>query len=225
MTPLYVGPSWAVRSYNTSNGDEQWYTSILKETQINALNLASEGSSNRTHLEIIQNTLTFHRRPIIWIYCEPLLDLKYYTGTDYPDLIQREDWLEIRKSINRHILEDIAALNVPIALLGSHSDVVDCEYPNITVIEPSYQKYLCDSAGIQWNCLGWGPEQMHKSILNNGHLRPSFSLIDAIVDTYGVWKKLELHGFFYDVHPTRLGVEKFSQAIRSKLHEWYDKHL
>jgi hypothetical protein len=224
MTLLYAGPSWAFQSYNTQDGNEPYKTSVFKELQLSAINISKPGGSNKQQLDYIKTNSRYRNNPVIWLYCEPLLDLKHYKGIEYHELIEREDWLSIRKEVNVTILNEINDLGVPVAIIGSHSDVTDCSLPNIEIIEQSYQKCLCDVARIPYNCLGWGPEMMHKSILLHGNLKPTRSLVDEISKTYNVWKQLESNGLFFDVHPTVNGVVEFSAIIKSKLDIWCKKY-
>jgi hypothetical protein len=223
MIPLYVGASWAHRSYNTDDESEDWHTSIRKETRINILDLSVPGTSNRWHIENIKSNPAYQNRPILWIYCEPLFDLTYYTGMTEVDLIEKEDWLDVRKYVNQKILEEIDTLEVPVGLVGSHSDVFDCNRKNLEVLLSSYQKTLCDIAGTQYDFLGWGPERLHKAILNNGNRRPSYSLVNEMSKTFAGWKRLEILGLFYNVHPNRGGVELFSNILAPHLQEWCSK--
>jgi len=225
MIPLYVGPSWANRSYDTHDDSEPWHTSIRKKTSINVLDLSKESTSNQWHINNIKSNPEYQNRPIVWIYCEPLFDVTYYTGLTDVDLIEKEDWLEIRNHVNQKILDDINALDVPVALIGSHSDVFDCNKKNIEVLWPSYQKTLCDLAGIPYDFLGWGPEILHRNILYNGrHLKPTHSLVDEMSKTFAGWKKLEILGLFYNVHPNKRGVELFSKQLAPRLQQWCSQH-
>ena len=50
MNILYVGPSWAARSYDTPDASESDYTSLYKELSLqnlNIINMSQAGASNQ----------------------------------------------------------------------------------------------------------------------------------------------------------------------------------
>jgi hypothetical protein len=137
--------------------------------------------------------------------------------------IQSPDWNEIRSSTNKKILKEIADLDHPIALIGSQSDIVDCDYSNIEVIHPSWQKFLASTCDVQLD-MGWGAEIAHKIIISNPSLKPGHSMVDAISDTFSSWHKLEMNFLFQICHANVLGNQLFAKEIKDPLFNWLAKY-
>jgi len=138
-------------------------------------------------------------------------------------LIQSPDWNEIRSSTNKKILKEISELDHPVVLIGAHSDIFDCNHSNITVIHPSWQKFLADTCGVKLN-FGWGAEVAHKFIISNPDIKPSYSIVDAISDTFNSWHKLEMNHLFQICHPNVLGNRLFAKEIKDPLFNWLEKY-
>jgi hypothetical protein len=137
-------------------------------------------------------------------------------------LIQSNNWIDIRSSTNNKILKEIANLNHPIALIGAHSDVVNCEHSNIDIIHPSWQKFLASTCETKLD-MGWGAECAHKIIINNPSIKPSYAIVDAISDTFNSWHKLEMNHLFQICHPNILGNQMFAKEIKDPLFNWLAK--
>jgi hypothetical protein len=227
MKPIYIGPSWAVRSYNTPDDTDTEITSIAKELQLDTINLATCGYSNRLLLQKLQkylkNNPQYKNSPIIWFYSEPFTDSWWYENCPEETFIQSPDWREIRSSTNKKILQEIANLDHPIALIGSHSDIFDCNHPNIEVIHPSWQKFLTNICNVQLD-MGWGAEIAHKIIISNPSIKPSHSLVDAVCDTFSSWHKLEMNSLFQICHTNILGNQLFAKELKDPLFKWLAKY-
>ncbi len=211
---LYIGPSWAVRSYDTVEGSESNYTNLLMELNLNAVNLAQRGWSNMQCLDCIKDyTSSFDA--ILWVYCEPILDVLH---KNKKNLIESNNFWELRNNINADTLSMINQLNCPVGLIGGHSDIVDCDsYNNITAIHPSWQKFLANYVGINLEH-GWGAEVAHRyAMYEFKNSRPSKDMINKTADTLNIWTQLELLGVWRGVHPNKKGNQLFAKEITSNV--------
>lgn len=216
---LYVGPSWANRSYDTPMGDETDYTNIYRELKLDVVDLSLKCSSNLNFLERLDKNKAGNYKQkykgIIWVYCEPLLDV-----INKQVCLESENFWNLRSECNQYILNQINNLDVPVAIIGAHSDIVDCNYSNITVIHPSWQKFLADYCNFNLTH-GWGCEVGHRFIVEEfPDAKPSKSAVDYISDTWASWCKLDLNRVFCWCHPNRLGTELFANEIKSNLLSW-----
>lgn len=128
-------------------------------------------------------------KPIIWVLCDPFARLYYNTLKNemcWPHYKEDEivfkhvkvehflntffkskDYLEERKKLLHADLEDMNNLGMPIGILGAHSDIdyEDVEpYENITVLEPSWQKVLCNHSGVRPMEPNWGADFVHQTL-------------------------------------------------------------
>lgn len=216
---LYVGPSWANRSYDTPQGTETNYTNLVKELDLSVVDLTGPNNTNQYFLDKLDknrpNSYDKKFDAIIWVYCEPILD-----ADDQKSLIQSEKFWEIRKEINQSQLKRINDIGVPVAIIGAHSDVVNCNYSNISVIHPSWQKFLAEYSGTSLEH-GWGCEVGHRFIVDKfPDAKPSKSVVNYVSDTWGVWCKLDLNRVFCWCHPNRFGTELFANEIKFNLLAW-----
>jgi hypothetical protein len=227
MKPIYIGPSWAVRSFDTPDDTDTEITSIAKELELDVINLSSLGHSNRMLLQKLKSYLKQNPQaksnPIIWFYSEPFIDAWWYEDCPEETFIQSPDWYELRSSTNKKILKEIANLNHPIALIGAHSDIVDCDHSNIEVIHPSWQKFLASTCDVELDC-GWGAEIAHRIISNNPGIKPSYGIVDAVTDTFNSWHRLEMNHLFQICHPNILGNQLFAKEIKDSLFGWLSKY-
>ena len=226
MTPIYIGPSWAARSFDTYDDTDTEITNIAKELKLEVIDLATPAHTNYRLLRKLQSHLinnpNHKNRPIIWFYSDPILDAWWYEDCPMENIIQTKEWRNIRESVNVKILQELSELNHPIALIGSHSDVWNCNHPNIEVIHPSWQKFLADTCNIRLN-LGWSADVAHRIIVGNPHIRPDYDIVDAVSDTFGSWHKLEMYNLFQNVHPNIRGNKLFAQEIKHNLFSWLSK--
>lgn len=211
---FYIGPSWAVRSFDTVEGSEENYTNLLKEWNIDARNLSKLGLSNENCLGIIRRQSLDNCKGIIWVYCEPILQVEHEFKQA---LIEDEDFWAAREKINQQTFKWMNELNIPIGLIGGHSDIVHCNQPNIEVIHPSWQKFLADEVGVDLEH-GWGAEIAHRyATYEFPGTTPSWACVDLICDTFTSWTKMELTGMFRGCHPTKKGNELFAKEIKSNI--------
>lgn len=226
---MYIGPSWALRSFaipgeNPPTSNDVLgldYTNLAHELELDVINLAEFGFSNLTCYNRILN----YPKPydgVVWIYCEPIRDLGYNNSATIQDFITSANFWEIRKNINDVILKKMAELECPIALIGGHSDIEDCNYSNITVIDSSWQQFLAREADVDLP-VGWGADVAHwKMFTKYPNLHPSKPLVELVCDTLDSWNKLQKKDLFMWVHPNRRATELFAGHIKSRLNTWLD---
>lgn len=213
---LYVGPSWAFRSYDTATGTELEYTNLALELNLNVVNLSKPAADNSSCLRQV-SSYTEPYDGIIWIYCEPITEIINNDIEQGKRFVESDNFWQIRKELNQHTLKKINHLNKPVALVGAHSDIEDCNYDNITVIHNSWQQFLAKAVGIP-PLNGWGAEIAHRMIVKNyPKVKPTRELVIATSDTLKFWNKLEMKGVFNSVHPNRKGTEMFAKEISTNV--------
>lgn len=222
---LYVGPSWAVRSFSQHSEDYpqpgENYTNLALELELDVVNLAQFGFSNQRCLNIIKN----YNEPydgIIWIYCEPIKDLDKLGHPTVENYLQSQNHLEIRLEISQKILRSANELGQPIAVIGAHSDVENYNLDNITIIHPSWQQFLSNSVNISLNSrnIGWGAEVAQNYIGAYKNIKPAVSLVELTYDTLSAWEEMEKQQVFCGCHPSRKGNELFAKHIQKNVQSW-----
>jgi len=221
----YIGPSWALRSFDTPEGSEEKFTNLTLELKLDVTNLADFGTSNISCL----NKLLYenqHRKfdAVIWVYCNILHDIPQLLPITKRQFIESENFWSIREEANQQILAKINNLYCPVALIGASSDIVNCDYPNITVIHPSWQKFLADQVGVKLEH-GWEAEVAHRWILQDERgANPSRELVFKTSETLRAWNKMDMLGVFNFCHPNRKGNELFAKEIKSSVYSFIN-HL
>lgn len=227
---IYTGPSWANRSYDPPGSWEDANpTSLSKEWNIPCVDVSLPASRVIDRLVAVRQCLNNDALPVVWIYHEPIRCLKEATGMSLLDFVKRPDWRTIWDQCNQYCLEKINSLGVPVLLIGAHSDVVGCDYPNLTVGHDSWQKWLAERSGLAIDndeiCVKmhdggdyklshcWGAELVHKFIYENPKIDPSKELVDAVLDIFFFWKHLEKSDLFFDVHPNRRATQQFAEYL------------
>lgn len=225
---IYTGPSWAYTSYDVPNSEADLNpTSLAKEWQIPCINLSRPGRRIVESVELVRQAED--KLPIIWIYGEPSLNLKEATGMEHKEFIQRSDWLDVWKECNQWCLNKINDIGLPVLLIGAHSDIVDCDFSNITIGHDSWQKYIAKLAGLKIDnktvyvkmddggdysfdrC--WGAETVHRIIHEHQDIDPSQGITNAVWDIFYFWKELEKSNLFFDVHPNKQGNKLFAEFL------------
>lgn len=212
---LYLGPSWAVQNFEPEQSNNP-QTNLCQELQIKAQNLSSLGSTNWENYLVAQKQKSYDA--IVWIYCEPILDIETFKISSVNNFLQSENFWDMRAEVNARILEKLNSLGCPVALIGAHSDIVDNNYNNLYTIHPSWQKFLCERINLNIST-GWGAEIAHRWFLRR-QITPSRNLVDLITETFDAWKKLEENNLFYEVHPNYYGTTLFAKHIQSQLYNW-----
>jgi hypothetical protein len=230
---LYTGPSWAKNSYpvdaTTTNLAQQW--------GFDHIELAYPGQGNHTCFLKLQAKKYPTDMPIVWLYCEPLLSLTQATGMNMNDFVVSENWQSIRETCNQYCLDLINSLPNPVFLIGAHSDIVNFNNHKSTlqIGEASWQRWLAQQSGLVVDDsihvtpqdggnydfdLCWGAELVHKFLHENPNIDPAASLLDAVWDVYYFWQYLEKQGWFFEVHPNRLGNVKFAEFLEPKIKQF-----
>lgn len=222
MRYVYTGPSWAKSSFPLDDDS----TNLAKLWKIPHIDCSQFGSSVLNRLRAIKH---YSNLPVIWVYNEPLSDMQEITGMSPADLLVNQQWKKHREDCNQYCLEQISKLNRPILLIGGHSDVENCNFANIRVAHPSWQKFIAKQAGLNVNdgtitgtfdsgtefkvnqC--WGAEIMHRHMFERPSTNPVHSLVESIWDTFFFWKEIDRLGWFHDVHPNRQATESFAEYL------------
>lgn len=224
MRFVYTGPSWAESSFPINATS----TSLANEWGLDYINCAKSGSTVLDCVNAVN--LLPSSLPIVWIYNEPLGCLTEATGLSNKQLIERKDWKDVWEECNQFCLNKIAGLNRPVLLVGGHSDIVNCNHPNITVGAESWQKFLANAAGMSienqqvhvkmddggdftvQHC--WGAEVIHRFMHEHPDINPSTEIANAVWDIFFFWKELEKADLFYEVHPNKHGNELFAEFLK-----------
>lgn len=167
--------------------------------------------------------------PIVWIYHEPLGCLTEATGLSLEQFLTAPNWQALREDCNQFCLEKISGLGRPVLLLGGHSDIVNCDRPNITVGASSWQKFLAQQANMPVDQgsvfvkmqdggdfffnLCWGAEVIHRTMHQHPNIEPTVTLVNAVWDVFFFWKELEKANLFCDVHPNIRANQEFAKKV------------
>jgi hypothetical protein len=219
----YTGPSWAASSYPIEDKNA---TNLAKLWNIPHIDQSAPGTNVLQNLENLKETTG----PVVWLYNEPISLIKHVCKLNLSDLLIRDDWQDIWKECNQFCLKSIAKLGRPVLLIGSSSDIVDCDYENIVVGHKSWQRFLAEQAGmitrkgkinVKMDDGGsfsfrhcWGAELVHKTMHENPNIEPNKSLIDSVWDIFFFWKQLEKYDLFNDVHPNLRANELFAKHTK-----------
>lgn len=222
---LYVGSSWAQRSFDSPDGSETDYTNLMRELKIDVIDVSKPSATNFECISLIKRYKT-QIQAVIYVYCEPFGDLicRPQCYEQEKQMLTNPGFFQARQVIDQEILQSIALAtkNIPVALIAGPSDIENCNYSNITVVHPSWQKFLSDAVGVNLN-IGWAAEIAHRELMHKfKHLNPSDELIDAISGQFDAWHKMELKRVFNWCHPNRKGNELFAGEIKSTMQTWLD---
>ena len=213
---IYSGPSWALQSFDTSQGREPNPTSILQEWGLAHIadNVSGRGSNFVRQFRHFTDT----DLPIVYVMCEPLAahdnNTKRFNKYYHKYNGKWQELWQHRQELNQQQMHQLAQLPNRVAVIGAHSDVSDVP-DEITVIDPSWQNYLRQLAGLDTG-YNWGVEVLHRQMFGSNrhidlHPKASRFIVDLIHDQFEVWKALEKHNLFCDVHPNRRANELYAQ--------------
>jgi hypothetical protein len=223
MNYAYTGPSWAKSSFPV----EVDSTNLAKEWAIPHVDLSKFASSVLDNINTIKQAKT--NLPIVWVYNEPLANLNQATGLSFDKLLVDDNWKQHRNACNQYCLEQISKLDLPVLLIGGHSDIKDCNFSNIRVVCASWQKFIANKAGLNIvndtmegsydsgtkfavaDC--WGAEIIHRHMFENPTIDPTKTIVDSIWDTFFFWKEIERLGWFHDVHPNKRATQSFAEFL------------
>jgi hypothetical protein len=218
---LYVGSSWASRSFDTPDGSEKDYTNLASELNLPVVNLSKLGISNMEILDIIKNYKKEYDA-VIWVFTEPLTD-PTWDATKMKDFFESENFWEMRLELMQNSFKYIASIGCPVALISGSSDIINCNHDNITVIHTSWQKFLAKSVNVDLQH-GWGVDTAHRMLMMDAQdIVPSMAVLDLVSDTFKSWHQLELKRVFNWCHPNKNGNKLFATEIAQSLNAWIDK--
>ena len=250
MHTLYLGPSWAVQSFETPTGDsDPVKTNLAQELELtNYTSLAQCAASNLDQLKDVQKFMRQHPElapfKILFVTANTLQDgyknlgisriefAKYFLTSDAPETIV--------KSLEQEFYQQLNALDVPVALIGAHTDVICESHDNITVIHPSWQNFLgqlCDNPPIsQKSFYGW-PAEIANLWLQGMYVpeyglpvkfdlggNPSHEVVFFIDRVVSNWTTMRKNKLFEGVHPNIRGNQLFAREIKQSVNNWLDKY-
>jgi hypothetical protein len=246
MHTLYLGPSWAVQSFESIHGlDDPVKTNLAQELELNNYtSLALYAKSNLDQLYDAEEFMQLHPElapfRIVFVTANSLQDAHKISKVSEAEFAQSfltsSDPIDIVKTLEQQFYRKLNSLDVPVALIGAHTDV-ECEsFDNITVIHPSWQNFLGQRCGLN-SFYGWSADVAHRWLRGiiipeygppehfELETRPSKAVVDEIHKLYNFnWKILEKNKLFTWSHPNILGNQLFAREIQQSVNNWIDKH-
>jgi hypothetical protein len=244
MHTLYLGPSWAVQSFETLHGDDPIKTSLAQELGLkNFTSLAACGDSNMAQIDAAREFMASHPElapfRAIFITSNSLQDSDCLVDIPRVDFakqfITHDDVLHLIRDLELKFYCALEDLNIPVALIGAHTDVIENNWSsNITVIHPSWQNFLAEQCSLN-SFFGWPAEIAHlwlslQVVPRHGPVMsfdcdqlPSKSAVFEINHAMSVWKKLERSRLWCGAHPNIRGNQLFAQAIGDLVNQWLEK--
>jgi hypothetical protein len=246
MHTLYLGPSWAVQSFESVHGlDDPVKTNLAQELELtNYTSLALYACSNLDQLqsaqEFMQQNSELAPFRIVFVTANSLQDAHKISGVSQVDFarafLTSADPMRTVKILEQQFYRQLNALGVPVALIGAHTDVEDESFGNITVIHPSWQNFLGQRCGLN-NFYGWAADVGHRWLQGivipeygpPEHFKlgtkPSKVIVDEVHKMLSVyWCKFEKNKLWSGVHPNIRGNQLFAQEIKQSVNNWLDKH-
>jgi hypothetical protein len=244
MHTLYLGPSWAVQSFETPLGNDAVKTNLAKELNLqNYVDLSRCGDSNMNQLSMAKQFLQENQGPAraVFITSNSLQDSETLLDTPIEDFARyfmcQSDPVAVIKTVETKFYQHLCDLNIPVALIGAHTDIVDYAWPDhITVIHASWQNFLLEQGRISTpRFFGWAAEVAHRWLHNRieGRQGPEYTLdlevpvsndvVFCIDQAFTLWSKLERRRLWSNVHPNIRGNELFAQAIGDLVNQWLEK--
>ena len=246
MHTLYLGPSWAVQSFESTHGsDNPVKTNLAQELELtDYTSLASYANSNLDQLQEARIFIQQHPElapfRILFITANSLQDGHKISGVSQVDFarafLTSADPINIIKTLEQQFYRHLNNFGIPVALIGAHTDV-ECEsFDNITVIHPSWQNFLGQQCGLS-SFYGWSGDVGHR--LLHGIVIPDYgppehfelgtdpspAVVDEIHKLCNInWKILEKNQLFKGCHPNILGNQLFAREIKQLVNNWIDNH-
>ena len=240
MHTLYLGPSWAVQSYESLYGyDDPVKTNLAKELNFNNYTqLAHYGDSNLTQLnkakKFISDNIDLGPFRIFFVVNTSLDDSAEFYKTNLADFAKTfllsTIPLTLVKELEILFYKELEQLDMPIAVVGSHTDIVDYTFNNnVTVIDPSWQNFIGSQCGVE-RFFGWpaamGHAWMQGSLNGTGHYNvdfdPSMEVVFEINRVFDYWTSFVDAGLWCGVHPNIQGNQLYANHIREKVNQWFD---
>ena len=244
MHTLYLGPSWAVQSFESPGGEhDPVRTNLAQEVQLtDYTSPALHASSNTEQFNLAQEFMQQHPElapfRIVFVSANTLKD-----GPEIFNLSQVEfarmfltsnDPLDLIKGLESRFYKKLSSLGVPVALIGAHTDITCNSNNNITVIHPSWQNFLGAQCGLN-SFYGWPADIAHGWLQGiiipkvgspeqfDLGTKPSMTAVDEIHKIiFKTWMVIEKHKLFRCVHPNILGNRLFAKEIADSFNKWID---
>jgi hypothetical protein len=244
MHTLYLGPSWAVQSYESHTGlNDPVKTNLAQELGLtNYTSLARYAHSNLDQFMMAQQFMQRHTKlapfRIVFVTANSLRDGPQDSVMSEVEwakvfLVSR-DPVDIAMSLEQEFYKRLDALGIPVALIGAHTDVVCESHNNITVIHPSWQNFLGEQSGLA-QFRGWAADIAHRwlqgiYIPESGPPAtfelgqdPSPAVVDEVYKIIvKTWMKMGKHKLFSGAHPNIQGNQLFAQEIAKPFKQWID---
>lgn len=241
MHTLYLGPSWAVQSFESPLGlDDPVKTNLASELKLTSFtSLAQRAASNFDQIECAENFMLQHPElspfRIVFVTSNSLQDGHKLTGTNQVEFVKSflksKNPLGIIQSLEEYFYKKLNYLKIPVALIGAHTDVSCESHDNITVIHNSWQNFLAQQCNIG-SFYGWPAEVAHRwfqgIIDSKQQFSPDYNPSKEVVNEIHKliqknWPILERNKLFVDCHPNILGNQLFAQQIQKTINNWLDK--
>ena len=243
MHTLYLGPSWAVQSFETPAGTTDMVkTNLAQELGLtNYTSLAQYACSNFDQLDeaksFMAQNLNLAPFRIIFITANSLQDgYKIHAMSQEhwaKKFLTHDDPIELIRSLEEIFYQQLNDIGVPVALIGGHTDVTCNSHDNITVIHPSWQNFLGSLCNLN-NFYGWAADVGHRWLQGKYippvgppadfelEQDPSHAVVFAIHEILKNWKIMEKNKMFCSVHPNIQGNQLFAKKIQQKINDWID---
>jgi hypothetical protein len=244
MHTLYLGPSWAVQSYESSEGlDDTVRTNLAQELELtNYTMLAGYADSNFDQLQHAQKFMQQHAdlSPFraVFVTANSLQDGHKILNMPQVDFakffLTSNNPIGIIKELEQAFYRQLNRISIPVALIGAHTDVTCQSHSNITVIHPSWQNFLAQQCGLD-SFYGWAADVGHRwlhgiVIPDYGppeqfelDKNPSPTVVDEIYTVFNrSWHVLQKHKLFVGCHPNILGNQLFAKKIANSFNQWID---
>jgi hypothetical protein len=246
MHTLYLGPSWAVQSFESIQGlDDPVKTNLAQELELtDYTSLALYAKSNLDQLQAAQEFMQHNPElapfGIVFVTANSLDDGHKISKVSQVEFacafLTSTDPIDIVKTLEQQFYRRLNSLDVPVALIGAHTDV-ECEsFDNITVIHPSWQNFLGQRCGLN-SFYGWPADVAHRWLKGMvipeygppEHFelsgKPSNAVVNEIHKLFNVtWKILEKNKLFTWSHPNIQGNRLFAQEIKQSVNNWIDTY-
>jgi hypothetical protein len=239
MHTLYLGPSWAVQSYESNNGDDDPVKTNLA-LELGLTNYTQLANYNNTNMAQLSKAITFmDQHPnlapfcLVFVLSSSLDDAPMFYNMSRENFAHKflssVDPISFIKNAEKLFYQEINKLNISIALIGAHTDVVDFDFKeNITVIHPSWQNFLGSQCGLN-KFFGWPAEianlwlqgrleyDVYIDIIN-----PSTEVVLEIDKLFSHWTTMQTNKLWNGVHPSILGNQLFAKEIADTFNKWVD---
>ena len=239
MHTLYLGPSWAVQSYESFSGnDDVVKTNLAQELGLsNFTQIAKYGKSNLSQLisakKFMEDNANLAPFNILFVMSESLSNGPAHYNLSAEkfahDFLTSDDPIAIIKNLEIDFYRQLSNLQIPMALIGAHTDIVDFDFAkNITVLHPSWQNFLGSCCELD-KFFGWPCEianlWLQGRLDYNTYIRqvkPSKSVVFEIDRLMSKWTTLQLNNLWNGVHPSILGNQLFAKEIADSFNQWID---